>query len=330
MGYLEIFAQQTFAEETERITAGAAGWQDPPEIRLQKVQADGFLVIRRPELLAHLTAPWPLGESHDEVMIELKLAGNHLDRRAVERALLRRQARQVQRLEDHDPSWLGEEPLWLVASHLPDWLDRMCRPESCAAGCYWIERPRRRFLWIAANELPLADELIPFLLARSGQALDDFSRWVAPRRPLDWVVTMLDYVPMSMPTHEELVRKFSLGLDDPEVRRRRHRLVQALLEAEPEMRQQLIDAGLEKGLEKGLKQGLEQGLETGREQGLERGLLEGRLTEARAALRRVLARRHLAPSQDDDARIAACTDLGILERWHDRAVTAARMADVLA
>jgi hypothetical protein len=61
-------------------------------------------------------------------MLELKLAGNHLDRKAVERALLRRQARQVQRLED----------------------------------------------------LPLVDELVPFLLARSGQALDDFDRWVAP------------------------------------------------------------------------------------------------------------------------------------------------------
>jgi len=38
MGRLEQFAQRTFAEETERITQGAAGWQDPPEIRLEKVQ----------------------------------------------------------------------------------------------------------------------------------------------------------------------------------------------------------------------------------------------------------------------------------------------------
>jgi len=59
MGQLELFAQRTFAEETERTTGGAAGWQDPPEIRLEKVTADGFLVIRRPQLLAHLPAPWP-------------------------------------------------------------------------------------------------------------------------------------------------------------------------------------------------------------------------------------------------------------------------------
>jgi len=42
---------------------------------------------------------------------------------------------------------------------------------------------------------------------------------------------------------------------------------------------------------------------------MDKGRLEGRLTEARAGLRRVLARRQLTPSKDDDARIEACTDL---------------------
>jgi hypothetical protein len=192
MGHLELFAQRTFAEETERITGGAAGWHDPPEIRLEKVQSDGFLVIRRPPLLEHLAAPWPEAQPHGEVMLELKLAGNHLDRKAVERALLRRQARQVQRLEEQDASWLGEEPLWLVAPHLPEWLQAMRRPVRFAPGCYWIDPQGHSFLWIAANELPLVDALIPFLMARSGQALDDFGRWVAPRRPLEWVLAMLD------------------------------------------------------------------------------------------------------------------------------------------
>jgi hypothetical protein len=35
------------------------------------------------------------------------------------------------------------------------------------------------------------------------------------------------------------------------------------------------------------------------------------------------------PSKDDDARIDACTDLATLERWHDRAITAASVSDVL-
>jgi len=229
---MELFAQRTFAEETERITGGAAGWQDPPEIRLEKVQSDVLLVIRRPHAMDHLAAPWPEVVSHSEVMLELKLAGNHLDREAVERALLRRQARQIQRVKDHEPAWLGEEPLWLVAPHVPEWLDAMRRPLRFAPGCYWIEPQWRRFLWIAANELPLVDELIPFLTARSGQALDEFGRWVAQRRPIDWVLSMLEYLPMSMPTRQELLSRFG-KVDDPEIEARRQHILEVLLEASP-------------------------------------------------------------------------------------------------
>lgn len=178
MGKLERFAQQTFAEDTK----GAARWQDPTEIRMEKVTS-GLLVIRQSHLLEQLPAPWPEALPHDEVMIELKLAGDDLDRKAVARAMFRRQARVVQRLEEEDASWWGEEPLWLVAPHIPEWLQELHRPQRFAPGCYRIEPYGQSFLWIAANELPLLDELIPFLLARSGQALDDFGRWVALRRP---------------------------------------------------------------------------------------------------------------------------------------------------
>jgi hypothetical protein len=58
-------------------------------------------------------------------------------------------------------------------------------------------------------------------------------------------------------------------------------------------------------------------------------IVEGRLTATRASLRRVLARRQLMPSKDDDARIEACTDLATLERWLDRAVTAISGSDAL-
>jgi len=304
MGHQELFAQRTFAEETERITGGAAGWQDPPEIRLEKVTGDGYLVIRRPHLLARLAAPWPEARPHDEVMLELKLAGNHLDRTAVERALLRRQARQVQRLEEQDASWPGEEPLWLVAPHVPEWVLELHSPVGFAPGCYWIEPRRGRFLWIAANELPLRDELVPFLMARSGQALDDFGRWVTPRRPLEWVLAMLEYLSMSTLARNELFWSFGKS-EDPEIEARRQHILDLLLEASPKTQQQLIDKGL-----------------------LE-GRLEGRLTEARAALRRVLARRQLTPSNDDVTRIEACTDVATLERWLDRAVTASSVADAL-
>jgi hypothetical protein len=313
MGHLELFAQRTFAEETARITRGAVGWQDPPEIRLEKVTSDGFLVIRRPHLLAPLAAPWPEVRPHGEVMLELKLAGNHLDRKAIERALLRRQARQVQRVEEQDASWLGEEPLWLVAPHLPDWLVAMRTPVCFAPGCYWVEPQWSRFLWIAANELPLVDELVPFLMARSGPALDEFGRWVAPRRPVDWVLAMLEYLPMSTLTREDLLWRFG-KVDDPEIEARRQHILHVLLEMSPETKQELIEQGLEQGLEKGR----------------EEGQREGQMIHARSMLRRALIRRQLAPSKADDARIEACTDLATLERWLDRVATAVSASDALA
>jgi hypothetical protein len=107
---------------------------------------------------------------------------------------------------------------------------------------------------------------------------------------------MLDYLPMSMPTHEELLWRFGKA-EDPAIEARRQRLLDFLLETSPQKKQQLQQ--------------------------------EGRVTEARAALRLVLANRQLTPSQDDDARIDACTDLATLERWIGRAITAASVSDVL-
>jgi hypothetical protein len=307
MGRPEQFAQRTFAEETERVTRGAARWQDPPEIRLEKVQSDGFVVIRQPHLLQHLPAPWPEAQAHAEVMIELKLAGNHLDRKEVTRAEIRRLARELQRIEE-DASWRNVEPLWLVAPHLPEWLDETERPERFAPGCYCVEPRRRRFLWIAANELPLLDELVPFLMARSGQALDEFGRWVAPRRPLEWVLSMLEFLPMTTLAREELLWRFGKA-DDPEVEARRQHILKVLLEQSPETQQELIDKG--------------------RLAGRLEGQLAGELAQARAALRRVLVHRQLTPSKDEDARIEACTDLATLERWSDQAFTAASVSDAL-
>jgi flagellar biosynthesis/type III secretory pathway protein FliH len=168
-------------------------------------------------------------------------------------------------------------------------------------------------VWIAANELPLLDALVPFLLARSGPALDEFARWVARRRPPEWILTMLEYLPMTMPTREDLLWRFG-KLEDPEMEARRQRILEVLLEASPQTQQQLIDKGIEQGIEQGIKQ----------------GRMEGRLTEARAALRRVLARRQLTSSQDDHARIEACTNLATLARWLDRAITAVSVSDALA
>jgi len=105
---------------------------------------------------------------------------------------------------------------------------------------------------------------------------------------------------MSMPTHEELLWRFGKA-EDPAIEARRQRLLDFLLETSPEKKLLLR----------------------------QEGQLEGRLTEARAALRLVLANRRLTPSQDDDARIEACTDLATLERWLGRASNATSISDVL-
>jgi hypothetical protein len=301
MGQSDLFAKRTFAEETERVTGGAAAWLDPPEIRLEKVQSDGLLVIRRPDLLLKLPPPWPDAQGHSEAMVELKLAGDHLDRGEIERALLRRQARQVQRIEmEEDPGWLGDEPLWIVAPHVPEWLRRLRRPARFAPGCYRVEPASHPFLWIAANELPLEDELVPFLVARSGRALDGFCEWVAPRRPLEWVLSMLEYLAMSTTVREDLLWRFGKS-DDPEVAARQQRILEVLLEANPKTKEGLIEQGIEKG----------------------------RLDEARAALRCVLASRQLAVSAADDARIEACSDVATLKRWLEKAITVASASEAL-
>ena len=190
------------------------------------------------------------------------------------------------------------------------------RPERFAPGCYCVEPRGRSFLWIAANELPLLDELVPFLMARSGQALDEFGRWVASRRPLEWVLAMLEYLPMSTSAREDLLWSFG-KTDDPEIEARRQHILDVLVEASPQtQRQHILDVLLEASPQT-------------QQQLIEKGQLEGRLTEARASLRRVLVRRQLTPSKDEKARIEACTELATLERWHDRAVTAVSVSDAL-
>lgn len=67
----------------------------------------------------------------------------------------------------------------------------------------------------------------------------------------------------------------------------------------------------------------------GEDRGYDRGYERGRLEEERATLRRVLALRKLGLKADGEARIDACTDLAMLQRWHDQAVLAASADEAL-
>ena len=301
MGQLDQFAKQIFAEETEIATGGAARFQEPVEFNLTEVRLDGMLLVRDAPRMLHLGAPWSEAGGLDEVVLEVKMQGDHVSMLAVQRALLRRQARQVQRAEDVKAPWDGEQALWFVAPHVPKILGEKRILEHVAHGCHRVGPASFPFLWIAANELPLSDELIPFLIARSGRPLDEFCRWVVTRKPLAWVARMIEFLPMSEAVYNELDGWLSAKSYDPMMRGRKERLIHALLEAVPEVRDELVDEGRK----------------------------EGHLVEAREGLRRVLARRKLIPSPEDEARIAACADVGTLHRWHDQAIDAPSAAEAL-
>lgn len=119
VGTPDQFAKDCFAEETERITGGAVTWQDPPELRLVKllkVQGDGLFRVHHPDTLSKLAPPWVHARDHQEVLLEIKMPGDHVDVPAIQRAVLRRQALCVQRVEALKPPWPAEEPLWVATS----------------------------------------------------------------------------------------------------------------------------------------------------------------------------------------------------------------------
>lgn len=61
-----------------------------------------------------------------------------------------------------------------------------------------------------------------------------------------------------------------------------------------------------------------------------RGEDRGKLSQARAALRQVLAARQLDVSADEATRMGECIEIETLERWHRQAITAATTAEALA
>lgn len=303
MGQLDQFIKTTFAIETSMVTQGAAAWQLPPEIGMIEVRLDGLILVHDPTRLATLPPPWSLFRQAEELVIELKMQGDHLDMLAVDRAWLRRQAWQVKRREDKAAPvpWDGETPLAIVASHVPAVLRQRRAVERVAPGVYRVDPAPFAFLWIAANELPLADELVPFLVARSGAKLDELVRWVKTHRPIEWLMGVLEFLPMSISVQQELRDLLFSKTDDPAIRARRRDMLRHGLEAEPEV---------------------------GNELRLE-GQREGQLKQQRASLRSVLAVRRLVLSADDEARIDACHDLDVLGRWLGQAVVAVNVAEAL-
>jgi hypothetical protein len=76
------------------------------------------------------------------------------------------------------------------------------------------------------------------------------------------------------------------------------------------------------------EEGREKGREEGREEGREDGRAEGRRASSAQAVVTVLEARGFAVDDATRARIFACRDESILDRWHRRAVLSDRIEDV--
>ena len=86
----------------------------------------------------------------------------------------------------------------------------------------------------------------------------------------------------------------------------------------PPFAQQLIERGLREGKLDGLREGKLDGLR------------EGKLDGLRDALLRLLARAGITLTEDDRARIQACTDAAKLDRWVENVLGAKTAADVFS
>ncbi|WP_437336930.1 hypothetical protein [Sorangium sp. So ce394] len=86
----------------------------------------------------------------------------------------------------------------------------------------------------------------------------------------------------------------------------------------PPFVQKLIDRGMREGELKGIREGKLEGIR------------EGKLEGKRDTLLRLLARAGMALTEDEGARIQACTDIATLDRWIDNVLGAKTAADVLS
>jgi hypothetical protein len=68
----------------------------------------------------------------------------------------------------------------------------------------------------------------------------------------------------------------------------------------------------------------------GRELGREQGIVEGAVRAKAEAILKILDARRLKPTKSQRGQVNAATDLAQLDRWFDRALTAATAAEVFA
>ena len=258
MGALDQFIKDVFEEETSLATQDGVRFEVPPESKTTEVHADGMLYLVNPERVKALPTPWSLMTSA-QLVLEFKMQGDKFDRYQYERALLRRQAAQVeyvkQYFNDKDPLKL---PLWIVIGQMKEWLvEKKYLLSQVAPACYRLEPSFYEIYLIASNELTLREDLIPFLVTRTGQKLVEFCLWLFTVRP-ERGEEFLELAPMSDAQHEEAMRQ----LKEPEMAerlRRKRRLAETMAEITG-LHDELLTEGTHAGEEKTLRHQFEKRL----------------------------------------------------------------------
>ncbi|HEY0478414.1 MAG TPA: hypothetical protein VGD37_12905 [Kofleriaceae bacterium] len=91
-----------------------------------------------------------------------------------------------------------------------------------------------------------------------------------------------------------------------------------------------MQPGLEKFFSKAQRRNFERGLAQGEAKGKAEGKAEGRAEGQAAALLKILTRRGLTPTGEQRRHIMGCTDVAMLERWLDGALSVSSVAELLA
>jgi hypothetical protein len=174
------------------------------------------------------------------------MQGDKLDPVAFLRAHFRRTAFELERMEGKrkPPCTLNALPLWFVTSHRRQWLEASpLELRSVGQGVYQIHPYPYTALYIASNELPLLEPLLPFLVTRTGEALVEFARWIIQYkiRPQAWVWNLFEVMHMNDAQLEALLDQYSPDPDDIEAIEYHRKLVRGVLKRTPEVLREVTE-----------------------------------------------------------------------------------------
>jgi hypothetical protein len=250
MGQPDQYLKHLLEHESPLVTGHAVEFVRAPEIKTSELRPDGIVRVLDRLRAKKLPAPWCL--LREEAVADGKMRGDHTHPLALQRCLFRREARQVQRLDDPRVSARPEAcAAWVVAPHVPRWLRAWAKRgwitlTRVAPGCWSIGPSMYPVLWIAANELPLDEALIPFLVVRTGAKLKEFVGWVLDKREPAWLAQMV----YALPEVAAMIPPFEPDLSPEE----QQRVLKALRKSF--IGREFMKKGRARGLEKGLEKGL--------------------------------------------------------------------------